>query len=459
MSAMLWTTQDLLGATGGRMTHPFAATGVAIDSRTLVPGDLFVALIAERDGHDFVADALARGAAGALVARIPPGLPADAPLLVVNDTLDGLTALGRFARGRFGGRLIGVTGSIGKTTAKEMLRTILAAHGPTHAATASYNDQWGVPLTQARMPPAAAFAVIEIGTNNPGEIAPLARLARPHVALITAIGTAHVGRFGSTAAIAAEKGMIAEGREAGGMAVLPGETVHLAVLCAQAPAHRLFGQARGMDGRLIAAAVDAEGTTVRAEIGGQAVQFRLAAPGLHMAMNAVASLLAATVLGADVQRGAAALEGFRPLGGRGARQRIVLAGGEAILLDESYNSSGEAVRAALAVLALLPATRRIAVLGDMLELGAHAEAEHAALAGPIAAHADLLFACGAQMRTTWAGVPDSRRGAWTADAASLAPLVAAALRPGDAVLVKGSLGMGMRRIVLALTAGERAGVR
>jgi UDP-N-acetylmuramoyl-tripeptide--D-alanyl-D-alanine ligase len=213
----MWTAADLVTATGGAMAVPFGATGVSIDTRTLQPGDLFVALAGENgDGHDHVATALAAGASGALVHRWMPGAT-----LLVEDTLAALWALGRFARARFTGRMVAVTGSVGKTTTKEMLRIILSAAGPTHAAVASYNNHWGVPLTLARMPPDAAFAVAEIGTNHPGEIAPLARMVRPHVNVITAVAAAHIGFFGSIEAIANEKASIAAGLEPGGISVLP----------------------------------------------------------------------------------------------------------------------------------------------------------------------------------------------------------------------------------------------
>jgi len=443
----LFTAQDLADATGAARPA-FAAEGVAIDSRALAPGDLFVALRGENgDGHAFVADALARGAAGAMVHAPCAG----GPLLRVPDTLQGLNALGAFARARFTGRLVAVTGSVGKTTTKEMLRAMLGAFGATHAAAASHNNQWGVPLTLARTPRAAAFAVAEIGMNHAGEIAPLARLARPHVALITAIAPAHIGHLGSIEAIAAEKATLAAGLEPGGVVLLPGDTETLPVLRAHVHgAVRVFGRGAAADAQLRACVCDAEGSHVTARVAGRTVRFRLGAPGEHMAMNALAALAAIDALGLDVARAAAPLEHFAPLGGRGARQQITLAGGEALLLDESYNASAASVRAALAVLALQPARRRIAVLGDMLELGEAGPAEHAGLASAVASSADLLFTCGSLMQTLHDQVPERIRGAHADDSAALAPVVAAALRAGDAVLVKGSLGSRMRRVVEAL---------
>ncbi len=451
----LWNSLDLVEATGGVMRTGFAASGVSIDTRTLRPGDLFVALGGEaRNGHAFVADALLRGAGGALVAWVPEGVAADAPLLVVDDTLAGLHRLGGFARSRFAGRLVAVTGSVGKTTTKEMLRCILAEQGETHAAEASYNNHWGVPLTLARLPAGAAYGVIEIGMNHPGEIAPLARLARPHVAVVTTVEKTHIGHLGSLEAIADEKASIRDGLESGGMLVLPGDSPLLGRLRARAGRVRAltFGSAPDADACLLEAAADAEGTDVTAAILGRELHFRLPAPGRHMAMNATAALLAAAALGADAARGAAALARFTPVAGRGSRRLVRVPCGKALLLDESYNASAASVRAALAVLALQPAARRVAVLGDMLELGAAGPEEHASLAPDVARGADLLLTCGTLMRGLHDAVPPALRGGHADEAAALGKLVAASLRPGDAVLVKGSLGSRMKLVVQAIDA-------
>jgi UDP-N-acetylmuramoyl-tripeptide--D-alanyl-D-alanine ligase len=449
MSA-LWTPAELRAATGGLLRAPFHATGVSIDTRTLKPGDLFLALVGESDGHRWVRAALEKGAAGALVHALPDDVADDAPLLAVQDTLEGLRALAAFARARFSGRLLAVTGSVGKTTTKEMLRAILAAHGRAWAAEASHNNHWGLPLTLARIPRAAAFCIAEIGMNHEGEIAPLARLAAPHVALITNVERVHVGHLGSIEAVADEKLAIQDGLS-DGMLVLPRDSEMFERLAAGARhAVRSFGAHPDADDRLLAARADATGTDVEAEIAGRRVATRLAAPGAHMAMNAVAALSAATALGADPERGAEALHGFAPVAGRGAQRRIAVGGGEALLLDESYNASAVAVRAALAVLAMLPARRRVAVLGDMRELGEFGPAEHAALAPDAAAAADIVFTCGPLSARLREALPAGRRGEHAEDSAALAPIVAAALRPGDAVLVKGSLGSRMKLIVDAI---------
>jgi UDP-N-acetylmuramoyl-tripeptide--D-alanyl-D-alanine ligase len=453
----LWSPADLIAATGGTLSAAFSATGVSIDSRSLRSGDLFVALVGEHgDGHRFVADALASGAGGCLVHRQPEGVANDAKLLRVADTLAALHRLGAYARARFAGRVVAITGSVGKTTTKEMLRAILAAAGSTWAAEGSHNNQWGVPLTLARLPLDAAFCIVEIGMNHAGEIAPLARLARPHVALITAVERAHVGHLGSIEAIAEEKASIAQGLEPGGVLVLPADTPLLPRLLAHAAgiASPRFGVAADADARLVASVSDGERNAIEAVIHGVAVRFALGTPGRHMAMNAVAALAVAHALGIEPTRAAAALAGFAPLAGRGMRRRIRVAGGAALLLDESYNASAASVRAALEVLALLPAARRIAVLGDMLELGQDGPGEHVGLAPAVVAHADLLFTCGPLMRLLHDALPAAKRGAHAADSTSLAPLVAAALRPDDAVLVKGSLGSRMKTIVQALDAAH-----
>ena len=456
MSAPLWTAGELIEATGGGLSRPFDADGLSIDTRTLVPNDLFIALIGEgRDGHAFVADALAKGSAGAMVHA---DVPTTGTVLRVDDTLAGLTRLGGYARFRFGGRLVAVTGSVGKTTTKEMLRVALSAFGVTHAAVASYNNHWGVPLTLARTPRDADFCIAEIGMNHAGEIAPLTRLVRPHVAVITTVARAHVGHLGGIEAIADEKASIMHGLEPGGIAVLPADSEQFSRLRAAAgdAAVLTFGVDPASDIRLVHHDADAAGSFIHVAIAGRVASLRINAPGRHMAMNALATLAAVVALGLDPANAIGALEAFVPLAGRGARREIALAGGTALLLDESYNGNGASMRAALDVLRLQPAGRRIAVLGDMLELGDEGPAEHVALADAVIASVDCLFTCGPLMRNLFDAVPDAIRGFHTVNSTALAPIAAAALRGGDAVLVKGSLGSGMKRVVEAI---ESAGAR
>ncbi|HEV7456761.1 MAG TPA: UDP-N-acetylmuramoyl-tripeptide--D-alanyl-D-alanine ligase [Roseococcus sp.] len=450
MSA-LWTAEELRAATGGTCADGLAVTGITIDTRATGAGDLFVALRAARDGHDFVAEAFLRGAAAMVDRDIAGG-----PTLRVADTLTGLRALGEAGRARSAARVIAVTGSVGKTTTKDMLARACAGLGPTHAAAASHNNHWGVPLTLARLPRDAEWAIIEIGMNNPGEIAPLSVLAAPHVAVITTIGTAHIGNMGSVEAIADEKAMIAAGLVPGGIAVLPQDSPHFARLAGWAEGFRArtigFGEGPECAARMLSFRGGPEGSVAECELLGRHVEIRLAQPGRHMALNALAALTAIQAAGGDAGLAAAALEGFGAAAGRGAMRRIPTPdGGTALLLDESYNASDSAVRAALSVLAGQKARRRIAVLGDMLEMGVFGPDLHAGLARDAADAADLVFACGPLMGHLFAALPPARRGAHMPDAASLAPVVAAALREGDAVLVKGSLGMRMAEIIRALT--------
>jgi UDP-N-acetylmuramoyl-tripeptide--D-alanyl-D-alanine ligase len=451
MSA-LWSAKDLRQATGGMLRAPFSANGVSIDSRSVRDGQLFVALVGENgDGHTHVAGALAQGAAGAMVHKLPDNVPDDARLLVTRDTFTALHDMARFARARFQGRLAAITGSVGKTTTKEMLRTILFAQAKTWAAEASHNNHWGVPLTLARLPPAHRYCVAEIGMNHAGEIAPLAQLARPHVALVTTIAAAHIGYLGSLEAIADEKASIASGLEPGGLLIVPADSPFCDRMASHAPgAVETFGSASDATHRMISAVPDADGTDIVVSIGGIEIAFRLGAPGLHMAMNALGALAAAAALGADPVAGGAALAGFVPGAGRGLRRVIPLGDGSFTLLDESYNASSASVRAALSLLALAPATRRVAVLGDMLELGDAGPAEHAGLAADVISSADLVFTCGPLMQGLHDAIPPSRRGTHAPDSASLAPIIRQNLRAGDAVLVKGSLGSRMKTIVTAI---------
>jgi UDP-N-acetylmuramoyl-tripeptide--D-alanyl-D-alanine ligase len=470
VTAPLWTLREIAAAIGSlpppaeqdQGRGPDAAIGgVSIDSRTIAPGELFVALRDARDGHDFVADAFARGAAAAMVHRNPPGVSAHAPLLRVGDTLAGLTALGAAGRARAAAQVVAVTGSVGKTGTKDMLRLTLGAIRPTHAAGASYNNHWGVPLTLARLPRDAAYAVIEIGMNNPGEIAPLARLAQPHIVCITAIGEAHIGHLGSLDAIAEEKASIAAGLLPGGTAVLNRDTPffdRLATVALRHGAARIIGFGRDplASARLLEAHTGAAGTRAKLDVLGRPIACTMPlAIGLHHAENACAALAVVAALQGDVACAAQALAAYRPGAGRGGTCCIALPGsGRATLIDESYNAAAPAMRAALAALARRPARgRRIAVLGDMRELGAFSAALHVGLAPDAAAAADLVFTCGPEMARLHALLPAAKRGAHAPDSAALASIVGDALRDGDVVLVKGALGSRMALVVQALTSG------
>ena len=455
----LWTSAELRAATSGALAAECAVKGVSIDSRSITSGDVFIALRDQRDGHDFVADALARGAMAAMVDHAPQGVVDTAKLLMVGDTLAGLTALGAAGRARATARVVGVTGSVGKTTTKEMLRVALGTFGATHASAASHNNHWGVPLTLARLPRDAAFAVIEMGMNNRGEIAPLSRLAQPQIGIITSIGTAHIGLLGSQAAIAAEKGDIIAGIAPGGTAILPADSSFAAELVARARDAGLtvltHGEAAGADARLLSYQASPGGGMAEIALAGQHIALRLTTPGRHVALNACAVLAAVQALGLSPEKGAEALASFTAGAGRGALRRIRVAGGEALLIDDSYNASVASVRAGLAVLAAQPAKRRIFAFGDMLELGAEGPAQHAVLAPDAAQNSDLVFCCGPLSKNLFDALPAHQRGGHFPDSAALAPALRAALQPGDAVLVKGSLGSRMSLVIAALLAGDQ----
>jgi len=452
--SVLWTRASLEAATGGRIAAEVAVTGVSIDTRTLQPGDLFVALVGDNsDGHAHIDMALERGAACVMVHRAD--LSDDPRLLVVADTFLALQALGQFARARFAGKVVGITGSVGKTTTKDMLRTALSAYGPTHFSVASYNNHWGVPLTLARLPQDAAFCVSEVGMNHPGEIAPLAAMIRPDVAIITTIAAQHIGNMGSLDAIALEKSALLDALR-GGTAIVPddaqGQSLFEAAAARTGAKLWRCGLGENADIQLLDLMTDARGSAFHLRIGVHRDSMTLRAPGTHLARNAASALGAVAALGLDTAPGIAALAAFMPGDGRGALRPVL--GGRAQLLDESYNASRVSIIAALDVLGLVPATRRVAVLGDIRELGDFATGEHMALLPSIMAHVDLLFCCCPHMKGVFDAAPAAIRGAWFPDAASLAPVVRDSLQTGDVVLVKGSLGSRMRDVISVLTAQE-----
>ncbi|WP_209597797.1 UDP-N-acetylmuramoyl-tripeptide--D-alanyl-D-alanine ligase [Ruegeria sp. HKCCSP351] len=448
----LWTASEAAQATGGRVTADWAADGVSIDTRTLQPGDLFVALKAARDGHEFVAQALEKGAGAALVSHIPNNVSPDAPLLIVDDVQAALEALGQAARARTNARVVGVTGSVGKTSTKEMLAVILETQGKTHASVASYNNHWGVPLTLARMPRDTEFAVIEIGMNHPGEIAPLARQARPHVALVTTVAAVHLEAFESVAGIAHEKAAIFEGLEPGGAAIVNADINYADILRQSALGRGAgivdFGQG-ATDYRLTDVQQGANTVTAEAAVGDQVFRFDVNSAGTHFAMNALGALAACVELGVDLDDAIAGLRAWSPVKGRGVRESLSLPGGGQIeLLDDSYNANPTSMAAALDVLAASQGKRRIAFLGDMKELGAQEEAMHAAMADAKAmAHVDQVHCIGPLMRALHHALPPAKRGLWSETSAEMAEQLPSLVRDGDTVLAKGSLSMGLASIV------------
>lgn len=463
----LWTSSDAVVATGGHSTANWQATGVSIDTRTLQPGDLFVALQDARDGHDFVAQALQKGACAALVSRRPENLGADAPLLIVPDVLLALERMATFARARTRAKVVGVTGSVGKTSTKEMLRAILGGQGRVHAAEASYNNHWGVPLTLARMPADAEYAVIEIGMNHPGEIAPLSRMARPHVVMITTVAPAHLEAFANVEAIAEEKAAIMEGLIPGGTAILNADLPTTPILVAKAATTGaravLFGSHAEAQYRLADAQLTDDATVVRAICNGGPQLFKVRTPGRHFALNALGALAVAEAVGCDPMIAACDIGNWQPPAGRGTRETILLDRVDETsfqLIDDAFNANPASMAASLDVLiAAQPQNgvghvgqgRRIAILGDMLELGRTEAALHAAIArhpGLDAVH--TIHCVGPRIRALHAALPRAQRGEWFETAAGLAAHARQLVDAGDIVLVKGSKGSKVSLVVDAL---------
>jgi UDP-N-acetylmuramoyl-tripeptide--D-alanyl-D-alanine ligase len=467
MSTPLWTSAEAAAATGGQVASDWTATGISIDSRTVAAGDLFVALSAARDGHDFVADSLEKGAVAALVSRNPEGVD-PARLLIVPDVLEGLADLGRAARARTGAKVVAVTGSVGKTTVKEMLRKTLAGQGRTHAAEASFNNHWGVPVTLARMPIDTDYAIIEIGMNAPGEIAPLARMARPDVAVVTTVAPAHLEAFGVIEGIAREKASIFEGLVPGGVALAHADVDTAPILFDKARdvGARLigFGEAADATIRITDLRLSDAGSVVRAQMADGPLLYKLSVPGRHNAVNGLIALAVCEALGADVSEAAITLAGWEPVTGRGTRETLDLGGaGDLVieLIDDAFNANPASLKAGLDVLASIdpaPDGRRVAILGDMLELGPDAPAIHAEVADDeVMARIDVVHTAGPLMEHLHNALPATRRGLHAETAEALAHDVPRALRAGDVVLVKGSKGSRVSRVVDALRKLGQAG--
>jgi UDP-N-acetylmuramoyl-tripeptide--D-alanyl-D-alanine ligase len=463
MTTPLWTRDAMIAAMRAQMVgapHD-RITGISIDSRSLMPGDAYFAIKGDvHDGHAFVGAALDKGAALAVVAKSKQNeFPADARLLVVDDVLTALEDLGRAARARLNGKVFAVTGSVGKTSTKEMLRGVLAAQGETHASIASFNNHWGVPLTLARCPASAAYAVFEIGMNHAGEITPLVKMVRPHFALITTVEPVHLEFFSGIEGIADAKAEIFLGVEPGGAVVLNRDNGQFARLQKAAKAAGIkrivtFGEDAKAEARLLDVALHATCSAVHARILKQDVTYKLAIPGRHMAMNSLAVLALAQLADCDLAVAALTLSRVAPAAGRGVRQSLSVAGGDVLLIDESYNANPASMAAALSVLGqstIEGQGRRIAVLGDMLELGVEAGQLHRSLIDAVNANnVDLVFCCGPLMRHLWDALSSGKRGGYAADSATLEAQVVSALRAGDVVMVKGSLGSKMKTIVTTL---------
>ena len=459
----LWTSTSAAAATGGRAVGPaWHAGGIVIDSRRTGPGDLFVALPGERtDGHDHVADAGGRGAAAAMVERTQ-GLPARLPMLVVPDCLEALARLGAAARSRSAARVTAVTGSVGKTGTKDMLGRALAAFGEVEASSGNLNNHIGAPLSLARMRESVAYGVFELGMNHAGEIGPLSSLVRPHLAIITTVGPVHIGHFPDEEAIARAKAEIFDGMEPGGCAVLNRDNRWYGLLREAAARDTIsrvltFGRHPDADVRLVEARCDTTGSTVTVVIDDDPLTYRLDAVGEHWAANSAGVLACVIGLGLDARRAAEAIRSVVPGRGRGAQLSVALAGGGSIrVVDEAYNASPVAMRAAFRVLADArpgPGGRRVAVLGDMLELGPAACRMHAGLADDLmAAGPELVFTVGPLMQALRVRLPPGVSAGHAETSAGIVEDVLATVRDGDVVLVKGSLGTNMSPVIAALEA-------
>lgn len=458
----LWTSQELIAATGGELHGSIttAMNGVSIDSRSVAPGDIFVAIKGDaHDGHTFVAKALQAGAGVAVVSQLTDEMRNAGPVLHVRDPLQALEAMGRAARQWNVGKSIAVTGSVGKTSTKEMLRIAFSATGKTHASAASFNNHWGVPLTLARFPRDAAFGIFEIGMNHSGEITPLVAMARPHVAIVTTIAASHLGHFASLDEIAEAKAEIFSGVVPGGAAVINRDTPYFDLLSRRAKAAGIlnvisFGKHDQADVHLKQVALHPTCSCISVSVMGEDVTFKLGTPGLHMAMNSLAVLAAVKLVGADLARASLALAEAKPPKGRGGQEFLKVAGGDFLLLDESYNANPQSMAAALELLATAAKTRkgrRIAVLGDMLELGNFSEELHRSLLRDLdVAKIDRLYAAGPMMKHLWDAVDPSRRASCAESSVDLIAALQADLKAGDSVVIKGSLGSKMGPVAEAL---------
>ncbi|WP_166416203.1 UDP-N-acetylmuramoyl-tripeptide--D-alanyl-D-alanine ligase [Cochlodiniinecator piscidefendens] len=464
----LWTASDAAAATGGQAISEWAVSGISIDTRSIEPGDLFVALKDVRDGHDFVGQALEKGAGAALVSHIPDGVSADAPLLLVDDVLEALEDLARAGRARFQGQVVGVTGSVGKTSTKEMLRAILARQGKVHAAEKSFNNHWGVPITLARMPQESDYAVVEIGMNHPGEIAPLAKMARPHVAMITTVAPAHMEAFDGLEGIAAEKAAICEGLEPDGVAIVNGDVETLPILLGVCETlgfeSRTFGQNENNLYRLLDVKIVGNTTVAKTDIPLGETLLRINSAGRHFAANALGCLAVVDALGGDAALAARDMMHWLPPAGRGTRETLILDDVEIEqtieLIDDAFNANPTSMEAALEVLVAsvpkdglgrIETGRRVAVLGDMLELGSEEVSIHRTVAelGFIEA-IDVVHAAGPRMKAMWDALPAHKQGLWFETAPELAACAHEIVDAGDVVLIKGSKGSKVSLVVDAI---------
>lgn len=449
----LWTSKFVDEIMTETSSKTWACTGISIDTRTLKKGDLFVALKGEvGDGHFFLSEAAGKGAAAALVSE---KIGTTLPILQVPDTLKALEALGNAARERSLAARIAVTGSVGKTSTKEMLKWVFKDQGITHGSVASYNNHWGVPLTLARMPKEVEYGIFEVGMNHPDEIRPLSQMIKPHISIITSVVECHIEFFKSEEDIARAKAEIFEGMERGASVLLNQDNPHFSLLSELAHEYGLkvygFGESTEADFRLISYKGEPERSSVCAEIGGEKISYILPVPGVHWIQNSLAVLGAVFLVGANVPMAAQSLATMEPPSGRGKRYK-----GEFTVIDESYNANPTSMRAALSTLGQSQGKRKIAVIGDMREMGAIAQQRHKELLEPLLQNKiDLVFCCGPYMAYLYDLLPVQMKGGYASTSMELIPLLLKAVRGGDVVSVKASLGTHMKPIVEALLVAQK----
>ncbi len=462
--SFLWLSTDLVDAMGGRPvgTMPEGVSGISIDTRSLQPGDAFFAIKGETmDGHDFATAAVKAGAGLLVVAegKLPALGRLTAPMIVVPDVLVALERAGIAARARTMAQVIAITGSAGKTSTKEALRHALSSAGKVHASNKSFNNHWGVPLTLARMPADTDFAIFEIGMNHEGEIRPLVKMVRPHIAIVTLIAAAHLGHFNALEDIARAKAEIFEGIEPGGVALINRDDDNWALLARLAKAAGVqkicgFGEHAKAVFRLTNLALHPDHSLMSARIAGKEVTATIGAPGRHVVQNVLAVLGAVHLAGADLEGAALSLASLSAEAGRGQRHVLSHPKGSITLIDESYNANPASMRAALALLDATPTSgkgRRMAVLGDMLELGAHSERLHSALADLLSAtRTDAIFLAGPEMRALAGRLPEGAQVEYRSGVDELQPVLLEAIGAGDVIMVKSSKGIGFSKLIDAI---------
>lgn len=456
MAEIIWNSSDAELATGGKSTNKWQASGVSIDSRNINSGDLFIAIVGENfDGHNFVNEALKKCAA-AVVNFVPEDAPEDANLLVVEGTIEAMRDMAEFSRKRLKGKVIAVTGSVGKTSTKEMLTEAFSCHGKTLATIGNLNNHYGLPLTLCRIPSDTEYCILEMGMSASGEISPLSVIARPDIAIITNVEPVHMEFFDSVEQISDAKSEIFDGMPEESVAILNRDNTHFMRMGSSAKQALIsniksFGKTDGADYQLVEYSQKNGHGHVVAQLNGKKQEFDLGITGEHQALNAMAVLAAVESAGCDSQKSIKNLEKFSAKSGRGKKHKISIDGKSITIIDDTYNASPASVRAAIKTLNATKAEsggRAIAVLGDMFELGKKSEQMHADLSNDLQENKiNLVFTAGELTNSLYNALPSKIKGAQAKNSEAIAPTVSKALQDGDIVLIKGSRGMRMERVV------------